>query len=289
MVKDNKLKDRPGFGGGFEGGNDPNSASSRARNRTVMLTPEMTGQVRALLGPDQGEKDLTPDPVEDLLPPVGWGSQEELEAGPSFSEGAGEPEELDKHSLDYQVQQSAKKATQGFTHDEHATVMANAPRHGETLHDMDSLHSKPAFTVNQGVVAAKPAVSSPSSLQPVHHKRKGKVIAFMVSYDNDRTGEVYEVSAGRWLITSKPTEHSDFILLEDDSVSALHAFIRATDNGKIQVLDQLSEFGTFVRAPGAENEEEITGAMVALEHGSMVRFGNRKFVLCLVPPMPEEK
>ncbi|MDR2337898.1 MAG: FHA domain-containing protein [Deltaproteobacteria bacterium] len=147
-------------------------------------------------------------------------------------------------------------------------------------------NTRQGFSFNPKNTASEKAVlNSNSGIRPVPRQRKGRIIAFLISFDVDPNGEVYEISAGRWLVTSKPTEHTDYILLEEDTVSPLHAFIRATENGRIQVLDQLSEYGTFVTAPNSEEEEEIAGAMAALEHGSRVRFGNRRFVLAIVPPI----
>ncbi len=142
----------------------------------------------------------------------------------------------------------------------------------------------PKNAVNNNVTATATA-STNNGIKPVTRQRRGKIIAFLVSFDTEPNGEIYEIAAGRWLITSKPSEHSDYILIEEDTISPLHAFIRAMENGRIQVLDQLSEYGTFVTAPGSDEEEEIAGAMATLEHGSVVRFGNRRFVLTLVPPI----
>ena len=163
---------------------------------------------------------------------------------------------------------------------EHARTNANA-------YANDNNQQGFSFNPQNTMAAVKPTATRTNStgMKPVGRQRRGKIIAFLISYDMDPNGEIYEISAGRWLITSKPTEHTDYILLEEDTVSPLHAFIRATENGKIQVLDQLSENGTFVSHPGSEEEVEIAGAMAVLEHGSRVRFGNRKFVVSIVPPI----
>ena len=52
------------------------NAASRARNRTVLLTPEVTGQVRAMLNEDESEDDKGfKDPLSNLLPPMAWGKE----------------------------------------------------------------------------------------------------------------------------------------------------------------------------------------------------------------------
>ena len=112
---------------------------------------------------------------------------------------------------------------------------------------------------------------------------KTKIVGFLISFDADQNGDVYEIRSGRWLLTSRPTDHGDYILIQDESISPLHAIIRATGEGRIQVLDQLSEFGTAVVRKGSEDEEDSTGTMVNVDHGDTVRFGKRKFTVCLVP------
>ncbi|MCC6931924.1 MAG: FHA domain-containing protein [Deltaproteobacteria bacterium] len=234
-------------------------SGSRARNRTVMLTPEMTGQVRALVNTeklDGRKKERVVNPMSQLLPPMGWSSPAAKEEPKPATSVTPEQEDMGYEPVIKQEPQEEKQQTM------EATEM-----------------STPAPESSKRTTATFNTVSA----QPIVHKRKGKVAAFLISFDNDATGEVYEISTGRWLITSRPTDQGDYILLDDESISPLHAIIRALDNGKIQVLDQLSEFGTFVTKPNTDSEEEISGSTVLLEHGTGLRFGNRRFVVCLVP------
>jgi pSer/pThr/pTyr-binding forkhead associated (FHA) protein len=116
------------------------------------------------------------------------------------------------------------------------------------------------------------------------------VIGFLVSYDKDENGQVCELRSGRWLLSSQVVDQGSYIMVDDETISPLHAIIRVGKNGRIQVLDQLSEYGTGLLRVDADQEEEVSGAMVEVEHGDMVRFGKRKFVVCLVPrPEVEEE
>ena len=258
--------------------------ASRARNRTVMLTPEMTGQVRALLNTDKiaGNEEF-PDnktEVDDYLPPSSWSNsfEEHLDTkvvSKDLEEIIPPPNKVS----DERIFGSGSGFGEGFSERNFQTSINKVETKGETMHDMDT-HKQPAYAVN-----AAPSSTSVSSQPLVAKKRKGKVIAFLISYDKEKNGEVYELSSGRWFITSKPTDHGEYILVEDETVSPSHAIIRATESGKIHVLDQLSECGTFVVTPGSSQEDEAIG-QVALEHGYMVRFGNRRFMVCLVPAMP---
>jgi len=205
-------------------------ASSRARNKTVMLTPELTGQVRALLGGEGGKKPH--DPLADILPPAsGSGSADSW-----HSPGAGATEKNPTGPMQ-------------------SPATGALPRGGQAIQ-------------------ARAAASS-------------KIIGFLVSFDTSEFGEVFEIRVGRWLVSSRGTEHGDSILIADDSISPLHAILRATEDGKVQILDQLSEFGTGVQSAGSVEEKEVTGSMVDVGHGDKVRFGKRHFVVCVVPELEQ--
>ena len=63
----------------------------------------------------------------------------------------------------------------------------------------------------------------------------------------------------------------------------LHAIIRATKEGKVEVLDQLSEYGTGITRMGQPAEIEVAGSRMQIQHGDVLRFGERRFVVCLIP------
>jgi hypothetical protein len=62
----------------------------------------------------------------------------------------------------------------------------------------------------------------------------------------------------------------------------MHAILRITPAGEIQILDQLSEFGTHIRRFGSMEEEQLSGDKSSLDHGDIVKFGNRTFHICIV-------
>ncbi len=70
--------------------------------------------------------------------------------------------------------------------------------------------------------------------------------------------------------------------MKDATVSPLHAIVKISENGEIQVLDQLSEHGTTIRRIDG-TEEKLSGSMGAVGHGDLVSFGNRSFHVCLIP------
>jgi hypothetical protein len=238
------------------------NAASRARNKTVMLTSDITGQVRAQL---QSKSNPSHNPVADLLPPINWGAQSQGNFAGKDKESAQEPAAKDSGS-NLKNASSVEMNNEGSASpgNKRPTRSFSAPELGTTE------QAAPVNSASKGTMA-------------VQAKKKSRIAAFLVSFDKDEFGDVVEVRSGRWLLTSRASEHGDQIIINDESISPLHAIIRATSDGKVQVLDQLSEFGTGVTKVGSKNEEDISGAMVTLDHGDIVRFGKRKFVVCTVP------
>ncbi len=261
--------------GTAEGSSDKSRGSnaSRARNQTVMLSPELTGQVRAMMGKAESSGG-NPDPLSELLPPMGWdrpagGSSASNPRVTSGDYGSDLPNEAD---LSADIKRPTGKMRSG-----------SSPSVGA------SSTGQPAFSVNPSISRGGAAPRSQSHLTSIARNPnadkavKTKIIGFFVSFDNNSFGEVFEIHVGRWLLTSRVTDQGDNIVIEDESISPLHAIVRATNEGKVQVLDQLSEFGTGVTRTGSSDEEEVAGAMVTLNHGDSIRFGKRHFVVCLIP------
>ena len=297
---------------------------SRARNRTVMLTPDKMGQVRAAYLGGEGERSKA-DPLSDILPPMGnsenrrgiayappseeergeeprpefstpgegrfgFGANTQVmtvnqqgtpAANPSFSvRNPAQPSPMVGIQPPSNAQISPSRPTEyrpiRISPVQMAAESSNAPAYNPVS---ERRYSEPARP------APPPAPAEPAPRQGVVVSRSGKtrLIGFLVSFDDDDKGEVVEMRVGRWLLTSHATDHSDCIVINDASVSPLHAIIRATSDGKIQILDQLSEFGTGVLRAGKEEEEEVTGTMTTVTHGDKVRFGKRSYLVCLLP------
>lgn len=245
--------------------------ASRARNQTVMLTPEITGHVRSLLAKEEmvtkGEDGEKSDPISDLLPPISWER--------SSSRGSQTDPSSAAHCADPFLEPRAGAVKQLGTE--------SSPEW------RDNKTGTTSFAVNLPGVGMPRAAGGPAhGATPSAHKivarsPRSKIIGFLISFDADSNGEVYEIRAGRWLLTSRPTDHGDYILIADESISPLHAIMRATKEGRIQVLDQLSEYGSAIQKVGTDQEEDIAGSMVNVEHGDQIRFGKRRFIICLVP------
>ena len=200
-----------------------------------MLTPEITGEVRARLAKDMAAG--TPAAVP------GLGKTESAPA-----RGAA------PNTSFRTVESVGSGASEGF-----ARPSGGVPPVAEP--------PAPApYRVRQGVIWTK--------LTPV--------AGFLVSYDEEENGEVFELRMGRLIVTSEPPGGGNYLVLDHESVSSMHAIVRMADYGEVQVLDQLSEYGTrIIRAGG--KEEDLSGDKSTLHHGDVIIFGERKFIVCLIP------
>lgn len=224
-----------------EGESAPSESSApRARNRTVMLTPEITGQVRARLAQDLGASG----------PPV-------------------RPSEPATTSSDFVSPTSGAFYTPG--------------------------HRSRSSGAEISPVAPEPRgrPSSASSIVPQTDQREGlvwqkktPVVGFLVSFDSNVNGDVYELRTGRLIITSESAGQGNYLLVRDESVSPMHAILRISQAGEVQVLDQLSEFGTRIRRFESGEEQELSGDKGTVEHGDIIMFGNRKFHVCMIAMPP---
>ncbi len=204
-------------------GDFSSESSSRARNRTVMLTPEITGQVRARIAQE----------IEQGHP-----------ATPARAPGGG----------------FESVAGAGSTY---------APAGGRSAPASDPGDFKPV----QSMAPAKAGIA---------WQKETPVVGFLVSFDVNPNGDVYELRTGRVMITSQAAPGSNCLVIKDDSVSPMHAIMRVSGSGEIQVLDQLSEFGTKIQRFGSTEEEQLSGDKGSVEHGDVIKFGNRKFHVCVI-------
>ncbi|MCB0329234.1 MAG: FHA domain-containing protein [Bdellovibrionales bacterium] len=216
--------------------------ASRARNRTVMLTPEITGEVRARLAQDMAaEPQAAPEPATRAPVEPAFGGRSSHTA-PVAPRGAAE-------------------VAGGFE----SPVPRTAPSAG--MAPVAESASPNAYRIRQGVIWSKPS----------------RVTGFLVSYDDDENGEVFELRMGRLIVTSEAPGAGNYLVLDNETVSSMHAIIRMSKFGEIQILDQLSEYGTRIIRGDSGKEEDLSGDKSILHHGDTVFFGDRKFSICLVP------
>jgi hypothetical protein len=197
--------------------------ASRARNRTVMLTPEITGEVRA-----------------------------------RFAREGGSP--------------AAKAAPGGSPEAREPVSRGEPPRYDTPLAPKVEPKSSP-----------HEAVGAKARGEGVIWTKESPLVGFLVSYDRDQNGQVFDLRKGRLIVTSERAISGNFMMVEDETVSPMHAILRISAEGQIQVLDQLSEYGTRIKRFGSEGEEEeLSGDKSSLEHGDTIMFGERSFHVCII-------
>ena len=215
------------------------STAPRARNRTVMLTPEITGQVRARL-------------------------QQDLQGGDRSGAVQSPPPDLNNVGSSSFYTPGARSRSVSAPPVEPPAIEQPAPR---------------ARMSGNSVAAPQPPADD---REGIVWQKKTPIVGFLVSFDSNPNGDVYDLRSGRLIITSEMSAQGNFLIVKDPSVSPMHAILRISNSGEIQVLDQLSEFGTRIKRFGADEEVELSGDKGSLEHGDVITFGNRKFNVCLI-------
>ena len=245
-MSNDKNRDLENLGGGKDA-DYPSESSTRARNRTVMLTPEITGQVRARLA--QELEGGSGSSGNDFGTPTGRNSEAPSSPRPGAS-------------------------------------FASLPSPGGDT-GPQSFTTPVAKPVGGGYSDPTPIRESSSRAKPVSNQRmvwtkETPVVGFLVSFDANPNGEIFELRSGRLIVTSEPAAGGSYMVVEDSSVSPMHAILRISTTGEVQVLDQLSEFGTHIKRFGVEEEEHISGEKSSIEHGDIIKFGNRTFHVCIL-------
>jgi len=111
-----------------------------------------------------------------------------------------------------------------------------------------------------------------------------QLVGFLVSFDNGVAGETYALRVGRWIVSSVPLGlPGTTMVIEDKSIAAVHATLSISDNAEVRVQDHFSPNGTGLTPNGAKEEVLIKDSASTLAHGDIVRFGERKFKVTLIP------
>ena len=265
----------------------------RARNRTVMLSSDVTGEMRARLADDFAE-DENPTQVRNTLPT----------SEPKIDSGFSKPMQASGVTLSPPTMDPVeeKKATTASLGDEARlrnstynpatppaspppSVAFGVPVATPDLAPKQEAPSSPAQTpqhLQRTIPMASPPVAAAPTGDRIEWSKESPVLGFLVSYDKDENGQVFELRGGRLIVTSETSAGGSFLLLSDESISPMHAILKAGTNGEVQVLDQLSENGTEIKSHESGKTESLSGDKGIVKHGDIVSFGDRSFHICLV-------
>ncbi len=272
--------------------------ASRARNRTVMLSSDMTGQVRSMIQ-DQGdavEPDDLESPSENPTNENGFLSPSYLN---SFKDTSSFEKALGKEEVRVKTELIGNDLRQSVSGTRIEDGKFGALSRGTDNYDRPIPASVKDILNTKEFSRGKVASTESSTLN--HHTptsfdaqrevlsksregfRKSRILGFFISFDLDEHGEIVEIREGRSIISSKYMDQSDMLFIDDDSISNPHAVIKADKKGNILLLDQLSEAGSSVIRSGHSEEIDAVGTPVELRQGDIIRLGSRYFVFCAVP------
>lgn len=328
----------------------PGDNTTRARNRTVMLTPEMTGTVRARLGGEApgeifeprgvldepaarfsvdweaSEPEAASDTVilgyseasENSIGVRGWESNESTEQfepqSPLFLDGASSKVDSTQSFESPQWEESRSVASEESRIIAPARIVRSVLSTRETYSDAasaergqisvshssmqeaayvpeEAVRSRPHSEISDtsGRMASEPEMEE-SRHEQIHEqifwKSPSQLVGFLVSYDYDPLGSYVELRKGRLLVSADADASGNRLIINHDTVSPMHAIMRIADGGAVQVLDQLSEFGTrIVRGGSGQDAGEellLSGDKASIRNGDVLSFGERNFHVCLV-------
>lgn len=277
----------------------------RARSRTVLLTPEVTGEMRSKINSKVSEEN-TPNTS-------GFSG---ISSNPSGFTGRHFQEQGKEHSgRDVEVSSFSTASEMengiGNRNSRLATTLATPrPQFSGLSSPVSNENSTGSFTNGiqarvspiyspegcnrgNGLIGNRPPTYRDNDMQensrvanPIHdcavYEKPSPIVGFLISYDNNENGEVLELREGRLIITSEASSHGNYIYLNDSSVSPMHAVLRVAKGSKIQVLDQLSEFGTKITKASDKKVVELSGEKGVVSHGDKISFGERTFSICLL-------
>lgn len=266
-----KDEDRPESGKG-----------SRARNRTVMLTPDITGEVRARLAQDmkltEGFQN-TSEEEDAFYSPVTSRAESESSSDSFIPITPSRDENPAREEL--------KPTQPRFQH--HREILTESMVSKPQVNSSDMLEGALGIRQDEMPPATRAPIPSQSAAyrirQGIIWSKLSRVMGFLVAYDADDNGEFFELRQGRLIITSEPPATGNFLVLDDKSVSPMHAIVRLADFGELQILDQLSEQGTRIIRGDSGEEEILSGEKGTAYHGDTIIFGKKKFSVCLIAGM----
>lgn len=278
----------------------------RARSRTVLLTSDMAGQVRSRLS--NGGRETSPAREEPSTGLERHGEVTVTTQRPNFQprHPIAEPqtpeveEEIPSHiTRQHIAEEEAAPAAEWQRRNEvveqpvpepyamperHITEHYSRPEHSITE---QSYEPRVAARVETESRHAAPQIAEysddvNSGEDRIVWAKDGALVGFLISYDKNENGTVFELRAGRLIVTSEFAGTGNFLYLNNQTVSPMHAILRCSKGAPVQVLDQLSECGTKIVSKGDNETKELAGDKGTLKHGDTVFFGERSFKVCLI-------
>ena len=144
--------------------------------------------------------------------------------------------------------------------------------------EFDEYEDRRATRLN---LEAKISISNEQQGNRIFWKEETPLVGFLVTFNNNPNGDFYELREGKLVITSQVNKNISSLLINDDSVSLMHAIMKIS-NDKISLLDQFSENGTTIKHLGDDTMIELSGESEFIKDKDIITFGNVTFKVCLI-------
>lgn len=288
--------------------NKKGEGTIRARNKTVMLSPELAGQVRAKMASElaKNKPQVTVENQGGIHRPRSVAMEQPAAARPSPINRPEAPTSVRRNpsstpsgvitptppaSLARNKEEPIARSPVKENVYREEPIIVPEPQQGESKEPSYEMHAEevPQKIVKQDVPMRTEAPKADKSGLKVTYTKKSKVIGFLVSFDKDPEGEVVVLRVGRLMVTSDSGASQEgsggqwnMLIIPDESISGMHAIMKI-QAGELHVLDQLSEHGTKIIKAGSNEVIELTQARGVANHGDTLQFGERSFVVCMLP------
>lgn len=325
------AEEKKGFSLNFEDAGE--LTATRARNKTMMLSPEVTSRFRSqvleeldqaqsheektrrinlskssFLKPSSSSVDDASDqnvfgPQHIVKPTGGLGKVESgLDSGteteqtadvtPNFMKTFGEAVQTNPtHGSNLIHRQEDQAVPQSFSENRSESYRINdvssslspempSPMHRTLFEESKEIETAPAKANLENLPQDDNRTNS--MLRLVYPNKKGKLRGFLISYHFNPEGDYFPLYEGRIIVTNKFDNKKDanYLIIEDETVDSFHAIMRVSE-GRVMVLDQLSETGTkVIRLDG--QELDLNGDKAEIGYREKLKFGDVEFTVLLV-------
>ena len=113
-------------------------------------------------------------------------------------------------------------------------------------------------------------------------KPSGRLVAWLVSYAQEKKGTTFEIRTGRSLVSSDDLGSDRLLLVTGKGVSSPHAALSANTKHRILLQDIFTEHGTYITRSDSTEERKVSSP-TELHHGDWIRVGEKiRFQVCMI-------
>ncbi|MCS6893007.1 MAG: hypothetical protein NZO16_00310 [Deltaproteobacteria bacterium] len=242
-------------------------SSTRAKNKTMMLSPEFTSKFRSQVLAELDEVEKS----EEKTRKITLGKQNILKV-PTFESSDLEPSE----------KQTVSTHEKSFEKPQDSTSLSfHTNREPSDPEDQGKRLASNTETSKSNTYASATS-NCGQTISFSYYGKKGKLLGFLITYHFNEEGEFYPLYQGRVIVSNDldGSRNANYMVIKDPSINPFHAIMKVSE-GKILVLDQLSESGTEITKLSGE-KVSLSGDKAEIECKEKVKFGDVEFVALLI-------